>query len=64
MSNTCVGTSFEEVRMSFKMCRFVGNPKETKGGLLYDPQENSVYIEKCYILRGRPHKRSSHLAVN
>ena len=27
-----------------KLCLFVGYPKETKGGLFYDPQENRVFV--------------------
>ena len=27
-----------------KLCLFAGYPKETKGGLFYDPQENRVFV--------------------
>ena len=27
-----------------KLCLFVGYPKESRGGLFYDPQENKVFV--------------------
>ena len=29
-----------------KLCLFIGYPKETKGGMFYDPQENEVFVSK------------------
>ena len=43
-----------------KLCFFIGYPKESRGGLFYDPQENKIFVSnKCHILRGRPHQGSS-----
>ena len=29
-----------------KLCLFVGYPKETRGGLFYDPKEDKVFVSK------------------
>ncbi|MFC0539825.1 hypothetical protein ACFFKJ_28195, partial [Pelagicoccus mobilis] len=44
-----------------KVCVFVGYPKETKGGMFYDPQDqkvfvsaNAIYLEEEYVMEHRP----------
>ena len=51
-----------------KLCLFVGYPKETKGGLFYDPQGNRVlvstnatFLEKDHI---RDHQSHSKLVLS
>ena len=49
-----------------KLCLFVGYPKETKGGLFDDPQENRVlvltnatFLEENHIRDHQPCKKTS-----
>ncbi|KAA0059681.1 gag/pol protein [Cucumis melo var. makuwa] len=51
-----------------KLCLFVGYPKESRGGLFYDPQENkvfvstnSIFLEEDHI---RDHQARSKLVLN
>ena len=51
-----------------KLCFFIGYPKESRGGLFYDPQENDVFVstnatflEKDHI---RDHQPRSKLVLN
>ena len=51
-----------------KVCLFVGYPKETRGGLFYDPKEskmfvstNATFLEDDHI---RDHKPRSKLILN
>ena len=36
--------NLKKLERRLKLCLFVGNPKETKCGLFYDPQENRVFV--------------------
>src|SRR5215813_8104729 len=47
-----------------QVCLFVGYPKETRGGLFYNPEENKVFVsknatflEEDYMREFKPHSR-------
>ena len=44
MSNTCIGQNPKKLKHPSKLCIFVGYPKESRGGLFYNPQENKVFV--------------------
>ncbi|TYJ98809.1 gag/pol protein [Cucumis melo var. makuwa] len=50
------------------LCQFVGYPKETRGGLFFDPQENKVFVSKNATFleedHMRDHKPRSKLVLN
>ena len=39
------------------LCQFVGYPKETRGGLFFDPQENKVFVSKNAIFLEENHMK-------
>ncbi|KAA0037509.1 gag/pol protein [Cucumis melo var. makuwa] len=51
-----------------RLCQFVGYPKETRGGLFFDPQENRVFVStNATFLKEdhmRDHKPRSKLVLN
>ncbi|KAA0065400.1 gag/pol protein [Cucumis melo var. makuwa] len=51
-----------------RLCQFVGYPKETRGGLLFDPQENRVLVSTNATFleedHTRDHKPRSKLVLN
>ncbi|KAA0058362.1 gag/pol protein [Cucumis melo var. makuwa] len=51
-----------------RLCQFVGYPKETKGGLFFDPQENRVFVSTNATFleedHMRDHKPRSKLVLN
>ncbi|KAA0064277.1 gag/pol protein [Cucumis melo var. makuwa] len=51
-----------------RLCQFVGYPKETRGGLFFDPQENRVFVLTNATLleeeHMRDHKPPSKLVLN
>ncbi|KAA0049866.1 gag/pol protein [Cucumis melo var. makuwa] len=52
----------------FELCQFVGYPKEMRGGLFFDPQENKVFVStNATFLKEdhmRDHKPRSKLVLN
>ncbi|KAA0062925.1 gag/pol protein [Cucumis melo var. makuwa] len=40
-----------------RLCQFVGYPKETRGGLLFDPQENRVFVSTNATFLEEDHMR-------
>ena len=51
-----------------KLCLLVGSPKESRGGMFYDPQENKVFVStNATILKEdhiRNHQPQSKLVLN
>ncbi|TYK19425.1 gag/pol protein [Cucumis melo var. makuwa] len=51
-----------------RLCQFVGYPKETRGGLFFDPQENRVFVSTNATFleedHMRDHKPRSKLVLN
>ncbi|TYK02506.1 gag/pol protein [Cucumis melo var. makuwa] len=51
-----------------RLCQFVGYPKETRCGILFDPQENKVFVSKNSTFleenHMRDHKPRSKLVLN
>ena len=51
-----------------RLCQFVGYPKETRGGLFFDPQENRVFVSTNATFleedQMRDHKPRSKLVLN
>ena len=40
-----------------RLCQFIGYPKETRGGLFFDPQENKVFISTNVTFLEEDHMR-------
>ncbi|TYK20422.1 gag/pol protein [Cucumis melo var. makuwa] len=68
LSSTRVSDKSQEVGTSFKLCQFAGYPKETRGGLFFDPQENRVFVSTNATFleedHMRDHKPRSKLVLN
>ncbi|TYJ96752.1 Retrovirus-related Pol polyprotein from transposon TNT 1-94 [Cucumis melo var. makuwa] len=68
LSNTRVSDKSQEVRTSFKVSQFVGYPKETRGGIFFDLQENRVFVSTNVTFleedHMRDHKPRSKLVLN
>ncbi|KAA0037272.1 gag/pol protein [Cucumis melo var. makuwa] len=51
-----------------RLCQFIGYPKETRGGLFFDPQENRVFVSTNATFleedHMRDHKTRSKLVLN
>ena len=49
-----------------KLCLFIGYPKETKGGMFYDPQENEVFVSKnaTFLEEDHNHQQCNKLVKN
>ena len=41
-----------------RLCQFVGYPKETRGGLFFDPQENRVFVSTNATFLEEDHMRN------
>ncbi|TYK08875.1 gag/pol protein [Cucumis melo var. makuwa] len=61
-------TNHKKLEPRSRLCQFVGYPKETRGGLFFDPQENRVFISTNATFleedHMRDHKPRSKLVLN
>jgi len=64
MSSTCRVQDPKKLERRSKLCLFVGYPKEMKGGLFFDDQENRVivstnatFLEEDHIRDHQPHNK-------
>ncbi|KAA0059676.1 gag/pol protein [Cucumis melo var. makuwa] len=60
--------SWKKLEPRSKLCQFVGYPKEMRGGLFFDPQENRVFVSTNATFleedHMRDHKPRSKLVLN
>ncbi|TYK13967.1 gag/pol protein [Cucumis melo var. makuwa] len=61
-------TNPKKLELRSRLCQFVGYPKETRGGLFFDPQENRVFVSTNATFleedHMRDHKPRSKLILN
>ncbi|TYK06521.1 gag/pol protein [Cucumis melo var. makuwa] len=61
-------TNPKKLESRSRLCQFVGYPKETRGGLFFDPQENRVFVSTNATFleehHMRDHKPRSKLVLN
>ncbi|TYK00843.1 gag/pol protein [Cucumis melo var. makuwa] len=61
-------TNSKKLEPRSRLCQFIGYPKETRGGLFFDPQENRVFVSTNATFleedHMRDHKPQSKLVLN
>ncbi|KAL4025380.1 hypothetical protein IC575_013770 [Cucumis melo] len=51
-------TNPKKLKSRSRLCQFVGYPKETRGGLFFDPQENRVFVSTNATFLEEDHMRN------
>ena len=54
-------TNFKKLEKCLRLCQFVGYPKETRGGLFFDPHENRVFVSTTATFLEEDHMKDHKL---